>query len=79
MRFAYYKRKKEEEKKEKTLSMLEALPPESNQITRMFAKGGVECASAFDSQALIQLKKEYCDRKRCLQCRIGQKLLQQGR
>jgi hypothetical protein len=79
MRFAYYRRKKNSEKEEKTLAMLESLPPESNQITRMFAKGGVSCLSAFDSQALIQLKKEYCDKKRCLQCRIGQKLLQQGR
>ena len=77
MRFAYYKRKKDNEKEEKTIAMLESLPPETNHITRMFAKGGIGCASAFDSQALIQLKNEYCDRKRCLQCRFGQKLLQQ--
>ena len=76
--FAYHKMKKNEEKAEKALSMLEHLPSETNHITRMFAKGGIDCTSAFDSQALIQLKKEYCDKKRCLQCRIGQKLLQQG-
>jgi len=76
--FAYHRMRRNEAKAERSLAMLESLPPESNHITRMFARGGITCASAFDSQALIQLKKEYCDKKRCLQCRIGQKLLQQG-
>jgi hypothetical protein len=51
--------------------LLEAIRAENNHITRMWAECGVRCAHAGDSQALIQLKKEYCDRKKCLYCRIG--------
>ena len=36
---------------------------------------GLEVGNAGDSQALIQLKKEYCDRKDCLRCRIGYEYL----
>jgi hypothetical protein len=31
--------------------------------------------SAFDSQSLIQLKNEYCNKSKCLECRIGIELL----
>lgn len=51
--------------------MLEALKPENNYITRMWKECGLEAAHAGDSQALIQLKKNYCDSKKCLYCRIG--------
>ena len=50
---------------------LEALKPENNYITRMWKECGLTAAHAGDSQALIQLKKQYCDPKKCLYCRIG--------
>jgi hypothetical protein len=31
--------------------------------------------SAFDSQSLIQLKNEYCNKSKCLECRVGIELL----
>ena len=40
-----------------------------------FREVGIQPANASDSQALIQLRKEYCDRKKCLYCRIGNTLL----
>ena len=52
-------------------SFLENLRPENNYIIRMWKQCGLKVAHAGDSQALIQLKKEYCDRKKCLYCRIG--------
>ncbi|MBR5541775.1 MAG: DUF2851 family protein [Bacteroides sp.] len=52
-------------------SFLEQLKPENNYIIRMWNQCGLTVAHAGDSQALIQLKKEYCDRKKCLYCRIG--------
>lgn len=55
----------------RALDLLESLPPENNTITRMWKQVGLESRSAGDTQALIQLKKQYCDRKDCLQCRIG--------
>jgi hypothetical protein len=41
----------------------------------MWQECGLEVRSAGDSQALIQLKKEYCDKKDCLRCRIGYEYL----
>ena len=61
--------------KDKAIEILEKLPAENNVITRMWHETGIDCASAFDSQALIQLKKMYCDKRNCLRCRIGHKVL----
>lgn len=54
---------------------LEELKAENNYITRMWDQCGMKAANAADSQALIQLKKEYCDKKKCLYCRIGYEYL----
>ena len=51
--------------------LLESVPPERNFITRSWAKAGLTADNASDSQALIQLKREYCDPKDCLRCRFG--------
>lgn len=56
-------------------SLLEELKPENNHIIRLWKECGLEAAHAADSQALIQLKKEYCDLKKCLFCRIGYEYL----
>lgn len=73
--FAYGRYTNLEEYCERALKLLSTLKPEKNRITRMFLDVGIEPASAFHSQALIQLKKEYCDSKKCLYCRIGHSLL----
>ncbi|WP_026755226.1 DUF2851 family protein [Sediminibacter sp. Hel_I_10] len=51
------------------------IKPEVNGITKGFERLKVKTDSALDSQALIQLKSEYCDKNRCLQCAIGNSLL----
>ena len=56
-------------------NFLEELKPENNYIIRMWSQCGLQVAHAGDSQALIQLKKEYCDKKKCLYCRIGYEYL----
>jgi len=61
--------------KHKAIKWMEKLAAESNSITKEFSSLGLENKSAFDSQALIQLKNAYCDQKRCLQCAIGNKIL----
>ena len=58
-------------------SFLEELKPENNHIIRMWSQCGLKVSHAGDSQALIQLKKEYCDKKKCLYCRIGYEYLKQ--
>lgn len=56
---------------EEVLSWYEQLKPENNRFIRLWAECGIEPQHAGDTQALIQLKKEYCDARRCLHCRFG--------
>ena len=73
--FAYGKHKIAEKYCERAFDFLEALKAEDNHIVRMWKEVGLMVETAGDSQALIQLKKEYCDRKDCLRCRIGYEYL----
>lgn len=73
--FAYGKEMSDEKYCDRAIQLLETLKPESNVIIAEFLKSGVRVRNAFQSQALIQLKKNYCDRRKCLYCRIGQHLL----
>jgi len=56
---------------DRAVHFLNALPAESNQITRQWSKLGLPIKHAADSQALIQRYKYYCLKKRCLNCNIG--------
>lgn len=64
-----------EQMKQKALNWLMEIRPEDNIITKGFKKLGVSSQSAFDSQALIQLKNNYCKEKRCLQCAAGSAIM----
>jgi len=55
--------------------MLQQLQPENNSIVRLFAEAGIECPDAFTSQALVELRREYCEKKKCIYCRWGHKML----
>ena len=69
------KARREEQYKEKALQWLEQTTAEKNSITNAYTQLGIQNSNAFDSQALIQLKNEYCNRKRCLECAVGNSLL----
>ena len=69
--YAYGKHKDEQKFCIRASKFLEELKPENNYIIRMWKECGLEAQHAGDSQALIQLKKMYCDPKKCLYCRIG--------
>lgn len=73
--FAYGLYNKEEAYKNKALQWLEEIAAEKNNITNAWAGLGIENKNAFDSQALIELKNEYCNKKRCLNCAVGNRLL----
>jgi hypothetical protein len=73
--FTYGDYHRENKYKEKALQWLEATSAEKNNITNRFPGLGISNLTASDSQALIELKKEYCDRKRCLECSIGNFIL----
>ena len=73
--FAYGRHKQDERLCERAFSFLEQLKAENNHIVRTWQRVGLNVETAADSQALIQLKKEYCDRKDCLRCRFGYEYL----
>jgi Protein of unknown function (DUF2851). len=73
--FAYGKIKNRPEYCERALRLLEEIKPERNSIVDVFCKAGISAKNAGDTQALIQLRREYCDKKKCLYCRIGFKLI----
>lgn len=79
MLFAYGRYKQDEHLCDRAFEFLEQLKAEDNHIVRMWKECGLVVGNAGDSQALIQLKKEYCDKKECLRCRIGYQYLRQHR
>ena len=79
MLFAVGRHRQKEELCDRAFDLLEQLKPENNYIIRMWQQCGLAVQSAGDSQALIQLKKEYCDKRDCLRCRIGYEYLRAKR
>ena len=75
MLFAVGRHRRKEEYCDRAFDLLEQLKAESNHIVKMWKECGLEARSAGDSQALIQLKREYCDKRDCLRCRIGYEYL----
>ncbi len=75
MLFAYGRHSQKETLCDRAFDFLEQLPAEENHIIRMWKECGLEVSTAGDSQALIQLKRQYCDRRDCLHCRIGYEYL----
>lgn len=73
--FTYGRYQQDHACRDRALQWMECLPAENNTITKGFMKAGVRNDNAHDSQALLQLKKNYCDNRRCLDCAIGNKLL----
>lgn len=64
--------------KQRALDWLQLLPAENNAVTRLFSDTPFPNKKAFDSQALIHLKKHYCDEKRCLECAVGAYLIRKA-
>ncbi len=73
--FVYGKEKGEEKFCDTALLFLEKLQPENNSIISKWKSIGVPAKNSYETQALLQLKNEYCSKKRCLECSVGAKLL----
>jgi hypothetical protein len=61
----------------RAFTLLESIPPENNTIIKQYVLADVVVKNAFTSQALLHLKKKYCNEKKCLNCGIGIKILKQ--
>ncbi|MDR2121233.1 MAG: DUF2851 family protein [Tannerella sp.] len=77
--FAYGKVKSLPEYGMRALQILENIPPERNSLVAAFTNAGIKASNACDTQALIQLRREYCEKKKCLYCRIGFRIVKSGR
>jgi Protein of unknown function (DUF2851) len=73
--FAYGKYKGNEDYCERAIQLLESCRPESNTVIDGWKAMDMKPANAFESQYLLQLKGEYCDKFRCLDCAIGHGIL----
>lgn len=77
--FAYGKQFAHPEYGQRALDWLSQIKPEQNSVTRRWCEVGLTSRSAADSQALLQLRKSYCDRRDCLRCRFGLEYLKKTR
>jgi len=76
--FSYGNHNKQQYFINRALQLLENLPSEKNNIVADFDNLGVKIKTAFESQALLELKNSYCNYKKCLECGVGNKILKLG-
>ncbi len=74
--FAHYKFFGVDEKLESVMSVWDRLPFEDNRLTRVCEGTPIRCGSALDSQAMIELLGQYCKKKRCMECTVGDRIIQ---
>lgn len=73
--YAYALRHSDHDMKEASFGLLTSLPPERNAYVKAWLPYGFKPANAAESQALLQLRREYCDRHYCLRCRFAHRIL----
>ena len=71
MLFAYGKYKSDQTLCDRAFTLWQQLAPENNAIIRDWTSAGITCENAADTQALIQLHRNYCLRRDCLRCKFG--------
>lgn len=69
--FAYGKYKADQSLCDRAFTLWEQLKPENNSIIRDWCAAGIMPENAADTQALIQLHRNYCQRRDCLRCKFG--------
>lgn len=60
-----------DEYSERAINFLKCLPGEKNSVISKWGTLGIEAGNALISQALLQQKNEFCNYRRCLNCKIG--------
>lgn len=71
MEFAYGKYIESNQLIEHAIGLLEQLPSEQNKYTKLWNSCSTITRSAYDSQAIIQLTREYCEKNRCEKCPLA--------
>lgn len=75
--FTIGRSKNDLELEDKAIDLLMSIDKEENTIVRKWKELGISCKNAFDSQAVLEIYKQFCSRKQCLNCTVGIKLLNQ--
>ncbi len=75
MQYLYARLQGKEQLHENSLSLLQSLKPENNKTIREWQNQGMVVTDAAQSQALLQLFNQYCEKKRCLECAVGNRLI----
>ncbi len=73
--FIYGKKRNIKELRDKAIQFLEEIPAEKNSILKNWEKIGIKAINAMQGQALIQLTKQYCNKKNCLFCQLGNSII----
>lgn len=60
---------------DRAVELLESLPAEHNSIVELFRRAGLKITNAFLSQGVIQMRRAYCENRKCLYCRVGHRML----
>lgn len=74
LKFAYAK-SQGKDISEELIDLLEDIQSEKNVIIEKFSNFGIQSKNAYESQSLLQLKNEYCNQKRCMECAVGLELM----
>jgi hypothetical protein len=75
--YLYGQIKEDEKYIQKALDILETIPPEQNNIITIWKNEGIHPVSALETQAMIQLYRNYCEKRRCIECTIGAMIVKQ--
>jgi hypothetical protein len=78
VQFAYAKNRGKENI-DGIITLLENIKAEQNSAIDKFRIIGIDPKNAFESQSLLQLKNEYCNKSRCLECAVGIDLLKENK
>ncbi len=60
---------------DRAIDFMQQLPAEKNSMLQRWSSVGWVARSAYDSQSLLHLYQHYCQKRRCLECRIGASLI----
>ncbi|HLO91647.1 MAG TPA: DUF2851 family protein [Lentimicrobium sp.] len=73
--FVYGSSNGDEQLCSRALALFDQLPGEKNSSIIEWQKAGINVSTSFNTQALMHMKKNYCDKRECLNCRIGNLVL----
>ncbi|MEO1033732.1 MAG: DUF2851 family protein [Bacteroidota bacterium] len=74
LKFSYAK-SKGQNSEEQLIELVREIKLENNSTVKKFLELRPIEKNALTSQALLQLKQQYCDKNKCLQCAIGNRLI----